>query len=365
MTAANTPTRSYERDAIARMSGYTPGEQPARPVVAKLNTNENPYPPCAAVMAALHGVDGHALRRYPSAMADGFRAEAARLHGLTPAHIIATNGGDELLRLAITTFLEPGRPLGIAEPGYSLYPVLAALHDSPLERVGLADDWSVPADIAARWNAAGVRLAMLVNPHAPSGRLMPVAEVAAIARAFQGVLLLDEAYVDFIDPALAYDSIPLVRELPNVLLLRTMSKGYSLAGLRFAYGVGAPDLVAPMLTKSKDSYNVDAIAQVLATASLVHRDEAAKTWAAVRAERERMRRALADRGFTAPPSQTNFLLATVPAGRGSAQAVYRALADSGIYVRWFDQDRLRDKLRISIGTPQENDTLLAALDRMG
>lgn len=351
---------SYERDAIARMSGYTPGEQPARTVIAKLNTNENPYPPCAAVMDALRGIDGHALRRYPSAMADGFRAEAARLHGLTPDHIIATNGGDELLRLAITTFLEPGGPLGIAEPGYSLYPVLAAVNDSPLVRVPLADDWSIPDGIADRWNAAGARLAMLVNPHAPSGRLTPAAEIAAIARAFNGVLLLDEAYVDFIDPARGYDSIPLVRDLPNVLLLRTMSKGYSLAGLRYAYGIGAPDLVAPMLTKSKDSYNVDAVAQVLATASLKHRDEAARTWAAVRGERERLRAALAERGFDAPPSETNFLLAAVPGG--DARAVYRALADSGIYVRWFDQDRLRDKLRISIGTPEENDALLAALD---
>lgn len=354
---------SYERDAIARMSGYVPGEQPARTVVAKLNTNENPYPPCPAVMDALRAIDGHALRRYPSAMADGFRAEAARLHGLTPDHMIATNGGDELLRLAITTFLEPGGPLGIAEPGYSLYPVLAALHESPLVRVDLADDWSIPGDIAARWNAAGARLAMLVNPHAPSGRLAAPAEIAAIAQAFDGVLLLDEAYVDFIDPARGYDSIPLVRELPNVLLLRTMSKGYSLAGLRFAYGVGAPALVAPMLTKSKDSYNVDAVSQALATAALRHRDEAAKTWAAVRAERDRVQAALAARGFAAPASETNFLLASVPGG--DARALYRTLAEAGIYVRWFDQDRLRDKLRISIGTPQENDALLAALDANG
>jgi len=353
---------TYERDAIARMSGYTPGEQPTRTVIAKLNTNENPYPPCTAVMDALRGIDAHALRRYPSAMADGFRAEAARLHGVTPEHVIATNGGDELLRLAITTFLEPGGPMGIAEPGYSLYPVLAALNESPLVPVPLADDWSLPVGIAERWNEAGARLAMLVNPHAPSGRLSPPAEIFEIARAFRGVLLLDEAYVDFIDPARGYDSIPLVRELPNVLLLRTMSKGYSLAGLRFAYGIGAPALVAPMLTKSKDSYNVDAVAQTLATASLRHRDEAAKTWEAVRVERDRVRAALAQRGFAAPESETNFLLASVPGGDG--RAVYRALADAGIFVRWFDQDRLRDRLRISIGTPEENDALLAALDAM-
>lgn len=354
---------SYERDAIARMSGYVPGEQPARAVVAKLNTNENPYPPCPAVMAALHGISGDALQRYPNAMADGFRTEAARVHDLTADNVIATNGGDELLRLAITTFLEPGGPLGIVEPGYSLYPVLAALNASPLFRVPLADDWSVPADLARRWNDAGIRLAMLVNPHVPSGRLAPVAEIAEIAKAFKGVLLLDEAYVDFIDPDRGYDSTPLVRDLPNVLLLRTMSKGYSLAGLRFAYGLGSPTLIQPMLTKTKDSYNVDAVAQALATASLRHRDEAAKTWQAVRSERTRMTEALTTRGYACPPSQTNFLLADVPGG--NAPSVYRTLAEDGIYVRWFDQDRLRDKLRISIGTPQENDALLAALDRIG
>src|SRR3546814_18742167 len=126
-------------------------------------------------MQALHGIDGHALRRYPSAMADGFRAQAAALHGLTPEHVIATNGGDELLRLAITTYLEPGGPLGIAEPGYSLYPVLAALHDRPLARVELAADWSIPTAIARPWNAARARPALLATQHPPPGRPPPPA----------------------------------------------------------------------------------------------------------------------------------------------------------------------------------------------
>src|SRR3546814_15437213 len=131
-------------------------------------------------MQALHGIDGHALRRYPSAMADGFRAQAAALHGLTPEHVIATNGGDELLRLAITTYLEPGGPLGIAEPGYSLYPVLAALHDSPLARVELAAAWSIPTDIARHRNPAGAPLPLLVHPHAPQRRRTQGAATAAL-----------------------------------------------------------------------------------------------------------------------------------------------------------------------------------------
>jgi histidinol-phosphate aminotransferase len=355
---------TFERENVRRMGGYVPGEQPRR-AVAKLNTNENPFPPCDAVLAALAGIDGEMLRRYPDPTAFGFRTAAARLHGLTPDHIVATNGGDELLRLALTTFLPPGTPLGLAEPSYSLYPVLAAVHDSPVCPVPLADDWSVPADIARRWNRAGARLAILVNPHAPSGRFTSAQELAEVARTFKGVLVIDEAYVDFVDPTSAHDTIALVRDLDNVLLLRTMSKGYSLAGLRLGYGIGSPGLVAPLVSKTKDSYNVDVVAQRVGEAALRHQEEAAASWEFVRTERSRMARELSARGFTCVPSQANFLLATATSQPpGTAPRLLRGLADEGIFVRWFDQDRLRESLRISIGTTDENDALLAALDRL-
>jgi histidinol-phosphate aminotransferase len=354
---------TFERENVRRLAGYVPGEQPAR-AVAKLNTNENPFPPSDAVLAALKEVDGEMLRRYPDPTAWAFRTEAARLHGLTPEHIIATNGGDELLRLALTTFLPPGTPLGLAEPNYSLYSVLAAVHDSPLCSVPLNDDWSVPSDIARRWNRAGARLAILVNPHAPSGSLASVDELAAIARAFKGVLVVDEAYVDFVDPAIKHDTIRLVRECDNVLLLRTMSKGYSLAGLRLGYGIGSPGLIAPMLSKTKDSYNVDAVAQKVGEAALRHRQAAAASWAFVREERLRLAAELTTRGFLCAPSQANFLLATVSGPSGTAGRLLQTLAGEGIFVRWFDQDRLRNNLRISIGTKNENNALLAALDRL-
>jgi len=251
---------TFERENLKRLGGYVSGEQPSR-AKAKLNTNENPFPPFDAVLRVLAGINGEMLRRYPDPTARAFRAEAACLHGLIPDNIIATNGGDELLRLALTTFLPPGSPLGLAEPSYSLYPVLAAVHDSPICAVPLGDDWSAPVNIALRWNAAGAKLAILVNPHAPSGRLTSVEELAAVARAFDGVLLIDEAYVDFVDPGIRHDSIAPVSDLDNVLLLRTMSKGYSLAGLRLGYGIGSPRLIAPMLSKTKDSYNVDVVSQ--------------------------------------------------------------------------------------------------------
>lgn len=347
----------YERPNIQKMHGYTPGEQPASAQVVKLNTNENPYDPAHAVMHALAEVTGDMLRRYPPPLADGFRRVASDVHGVSPDNILATNAGDELLRLAITTFVEPGKPIGTAEPSYSLYPVLADIHGSPTVRVPLADDWAPPADYADKLNDAGVPLAFIVNPHAPSGRLTPVATLAQIARRFRGVLLIDEAYIDFIDPAHAHDSVQLTRDLPNVLLLRTLSKGYSLAGLRFGYAIGPAGLIEPMLTKTKDSYNTDAIAQRLATAALASRSEAAKTWAAVRSERDRLVRELAALGLPCPPSEANFVLAQHP----RARELYQSLKDRHIFVRYFDQDRLRDRLRITIGTPPQNNALLAAL----
>jgi histidinol-phosphate aminotransferase len=330
----------------------------------KLNTNENPYPPSNAVFLKLASLSADILQRYPDPLAQQFRAAAARLHNLSPDHVIATNGGDELLRLALATYLDPGAPLGVLTPSYRLYSVLAAMHDAPLAAVPLESDWSLPADTADRWNASAAPLAIVTNPHAPSGTLLSVAGLDRLARTFKGVLLIDEAYIDFVDPGLCHRTSELVREYPNVLLLRTLSKGYSLAGLRLAYGLGEPDLIAPMLFKTKDSYNVDTISQLIGAAALDDARGAASTWEAVRGSRSHLARALATLGFECHPSQANFLLAKAPIGEGlpSAETLYRALMARGVYVRWFDEDRLRDKLRISVGTPEENAHLVRALE---
>jgi histidinol-phosphate aminotransferase len=161
---------TYERAHLKVMQGYTPGQQPDTPAI-KLNTNENPYPPGPAVAQALSSFPLDMLQRYPDPLAGAFRAGVARLHRLAPANVIATNGGDELLRLALTTFLDPGKPLGLLTPSYSLYSVLATVHGSPLASVPLGNDWSVPDNTAERWNAAGAPLAIMTNPHAPSGTL--------------------------------------------------------------------------------------------------------------------------------------------------------------------------------------------------
>jgi len=354
---------NYERDSIRRMHGYTYGEQPDGADVIKLNTNENPYPPSPAVDAALRAFDASTLRRYPQATADRFRALAAQRHGLSTEHVIVTNGGDELLRMAFTTFLDDGSTFGTTDPSYSLYAVLAAVQSCEVRALPLGDDWSLPRDFAEQMNDVGARLVCVVNPHAPTGALIDADTIGNIANELDGVLVVDEAYVDFVDPALRHDVINLVRAFDNVLLLRTLSKGYSLAGLRFGYGIGAPTLIEPMLTKTRDSYNVDAIAQAVACAGFADLDYAQSTWDRVRTERRRLRDALRMRGFDVPASQSNFLLATVPAEASlGAATLYGALKAHGILVRYFDAPRLDDKLRITIGDPSQNDRLLATID---
>jgi histidinol-phosphate aminotransferase len=353
---------NYERDNIRRMRGYTWGEQPTDGETIKLNTNENPYPPSPRVRATLTGLDANLLRTYPKPTADPLRDRLAALHGIDRDNIIITHGGDEGLRLAMTTFVDPGATFAMAEPSYSLYPVLAEIQDAALYTVPLDDDWRLPPDAAARLNAAGARLTCIVNPHAPSGILLPVAEIETLARALDGVLLVDEAYVDFVAPEQAHDLMGLARDLPNVLLLRTFSKGYSLAGLRLGYLVGSVGLIEPMLTKTRDSYNVDAISQALGEAAVLDQAYAAETWARVRTAREALAAGLTQLGMTMAPSQTNFLLARVPKGaRRSARDLYAFLKQRRILVRYFDVPRLNDALRISIGTELQNQQLIATL----
>ena len=351
---------TYERDNIAKMQGYASGEQPGDPSTIKLNTNENPWPPSPVVQQALDGILASDLRRYPPPTADGFRQLAASRHGLALDNIIATRGGDELLRLVLTTFVDPGETIAVTDPTYSLYPVLAAIQNCHTARIPLEEDWSLPVDFASRVNATGAKLTLLVNPHAPSGALVDAATLRTIAGNIQGLLLIDEAYIDFVDPALGHDCTDLVRDLDNVIILRTLSKGYSLAGLRFGYGMGAAGLIRPMLEKTRDSYNLDFISQKLAEAALGDIEWARDTWQRVREARQVLAGQLATLGWTVYPSQTNFLLATVP-GHPGAEATYQALKAAGVLVRYFNQPRLTDKLRISIGTPDENARLLSAL----
>lgn len=352
----------YERPNIRAMHGYTWGEQPQDTQTIKLNTNENPYPVSARVQAALAAIDVASLRTYPQPTADRLRDAIAERHGLHREQIVVTNGGDEALRLAITTFVEPKAAFGMASPSYSLYPVLANIHDARVVEVPLGDDWTLPEDLAASLNAAGAQLTCLVNPHAPSGQLNDVETLSRIASELDGLLLIDEAYVDFVDPARAYDSTQLLATHDNVLILRTFSKGYSLAGLRLGYLLGSTALIAPIIGKTRDSYNIDHISQTIGLAAFEDLQHAEASWQRVRESRAQLSLALGQLGLTSPPSEANFILVTVPAGaKLDAASLYAGLKAQGILVRYFEAARLDDKLRISVGTPAENERLIAAL----
>lgn len=352
----------FQRPNIARMQGYTSGEQPSDNHTIKLNTNENPYPPSPAVDAALAEITGNDLRRYPQPTADALRDAIASELNLDRAQIVITNGGDEALRLALTTFVEPGKAIAVAEPSYSLYPVLADIHDARVFRVAMDEDWCLPSDFAAQVNASGAQLTCLVNPHAPSGKLLSQDDLDELARQVNGILLIDEAYVDFVDPELGYSAVDLVSKHDNVLILRTFSKGYSLAGMRLGYLLGSQSLIDPIVTKTRDSYNIDHVSQSVGLAAFNDKTYARSTWNSVREQRQLLAHALAELGLTSPPSQTNFLLVTVsPDAPLSAEAIYEELKNRGVLVRYFTTERLQDKLRISIGSARENEQLLSHL----
>jgi histidinol-phosphate aminotransferase len=334
------------------MHAYVPGEQPGPGErVIKLNTNENPYPPSPKVMAAIRALDGETLRRYPNPMAEAFRTVAARLHRVTPDMILAGNGSDEILAMVMRAFLGPGDVLAYPNPTYSLYPVLAQMGEVKVVEVPWGPSWSLPAQALID---TGARATFFANPNAPSGTLVSADDVRALADRFPGVLLVDEAYVDFA----GHDCLGLVKICPNIIISRTFSKGYSLAGLRFGYAVAAPAIVEAM-AKVKDSYNCDALSVTAATVALEDQDYARGTWQAVRDERDRLSAELARRGWDVIPSQTNFVLTAVPNRDGVG--VYRQLKARGILVRYFDKPGLADKIRITVGTRAQNDALLAAL----
>ncbi|HZL34270.1 MAG TPA: histidinol-phosphate transaminase [Tepidisphaeraceae bacterium] len=343
---------SLVRAAVREMSGYTPGEQPtADERVVKLNTNENPFGPSDRVMQAIANVGKETLRRYPSPLADAFRTAAARLHGVSPDMILAGNGSDEILTIATRTFLPPGGKLVCPEPTYSLYPVLAQLQEALYGCVAWGEDWSLPTEalLASRANVI-----YLANPNAPSGTFVSPTKVSELAARFDGLLLIDEAYADFAED----NCLSLVREHANVVICRTLSKAYCLAGLRFGYAIGQPSLIQEMI-KVKDSYNCSALAVAAAIAALGDQTYFKATWVSIRQERQRLSSELTQLGWTVLPSQANFILAAVPDGRG--REAYLSLKRQGILVRFFDKPGLDDKIRITVGDSQQNNALLAGI----
>jgi histidinol-phosphate aminotransferase len=334
------------------MTGYVPGEQPqpGAPII-KLNTNENPYPPSPKAIEVLRTFDGEWLRRYPHPFANEFRQATSEVLGVPPDWIMVGNGSDEVLNVLVRACAEGTRQIVYPIPTYVLYRTLAEMQPAQVVEIPYPEDFRLPIAELAAANGA---ITFIASPNSPSGHSVSIADLRQLASQLSGVLAIDEAYVDFA----AETALPLVQDFENVIILRTLSKGYSLAGLRLGFGIAHPKLLSGLF-KVKDSYNIDAIACAVGAAAM--RDQTYKIACAerVKTARTKLTADLQQLGFKVWPSQGNFLLAQ--SLTADAKTLYLKLKEGGILVRYFQQPGLEDKLRITVGTEPQNRLLVEAL----
>ncbi len=346
---------SYIRPEILGMQGYVPGEQPREGSVIKLNTNENPYPSSPAVQRAIGTAIKMGLQKYPDPMAEAFRHRAAQLLGVAPNWILCGNGSDDLLTIVTRAFVGQGDCLRLPYPSYILYKTLAQLQGAEAEEIHFQKDWSLADDFSKA--RARLKLAYLPNPNSPSGTMIPPARVREIADALPCPLVVDEAYVDFANT----NCMALVKQTDRIMVTRSLSKSYALAGLRFGYIVARPEIIE-QLVKVKDSYNCDSLSIAGATAAIDDQAWLVENRAKVLATRDRLTAGLKKLGFAAVESQANFvwnLHPSVPVRR-----LYEQLKAAGLLVRYMDYAGWGDGLRISVGTDEQIEGLLTLLQGM-
>jgi histidinol-phosphate aminotransferase len=335
------------------MAGYVPGEQPREGAYVKLNTNENPYPPSPRVVAALQeAVASDWLRKYPDPVGTVFRQAAGRALGVDPDAILIGNGSDDILTIVTRAFVPEGGLVVSPSPSYILYRTLAEIQGARYQAVPFTADWQLPAP----WPVRDAHLTLVPNPNSPSGSAVPTAQLAALADQLSGPLVIDEAYADFAEGnALA------LHQRENVIVSRTLSKSYSLAGMRFGFGVARPALVRELI-KVKDSYNCDVLSLVAATAALEDQDYLHRTRDRILRTRQRLECELAALGFAVTPSQANFVWCRRETP--SAKSLYEVLKRRKILVRYMSYAGYGDGLRITVGTDEEVDRLLQELRGM-
>ncbi len=346
------------RRNIAEMAGYVPGFQPADEAAwIKLNTNENPYPPSPKVREAILaevGADGGNLRKYPDAASREMRQVAGELYGFDPSWVISANGSDELLNNLIRAFAGEGEEVGYVHPSYSYYATLAEIQGAKIRTFGLTEDFRIK-DFPARYEG---KIFFLTSPNAPLGFAFPLAYIEEMATRCAGALVVDEAYVDFAGD----NALELVRKYDNVIVTRTFSKSYSLAGMRLGLAIARPQVIAA-LDKIRDHYHLDRLALAAASAALRDQDHLAETVGRIRATRAWFTAELRRLGYRVIDSQTNFVFASPADGNG--RRVYEALYARKILVRHFSDPLLAHGMRITIGTRQEMEKTLAALAEIG
>ncbi|MGQ3685730.1 MAG: histidinol-phosphate transaminase [Candidatus Loosdrechtia sp.] len=342
---------SYFRNTIEKISGYIPGEQPKDGVFIKLNTNENPYPPSPKVLQALRETINESLRLYPDPAATAARLKIAEILGIKPERVMAGNGSDDLLSIIIRSFVNPGDKVVFPYPSYMLYETLAELQDASAYTIDFTGNYSLPEGFVVK----DAKVTFIANPNSPSGTMISPDEISGIASRIDGVLVIDEAYADFSEE----NCLSLVEHHDNIIILRTLSKSYSLAGIRFGFCIAQEPIIQGLM-KVKDSYNVDRLSIAAAVAALEDQDNMKMNVRKITETRQSLTTALQDMGFSVYPSKTNFILAECMEGI-SAYELYQALKSRKVLVRYFNLRRLDNCLRITIGTKEEIDILLKHL----
>ncbi len=345
----------YWTDAVKNIKPYVPGEQPKDRRYIKLNTNENPYPPSPKAIDAIKRAADDTLRLYPDPSGDALRDTIAEYFGLQRTNVFIGNGSDELLAFCFPAFFEPsGPPILFAEITYSFYPVYAAFFNTPYRLIPVDGEFNVPVEGYFQENGGII----IANPNAPTGKGLDLASVETILKKnVASVVVLDEAYIDFGGRSAA----GLTNRYPNLLVIRTLSKSHSLAGLRVGYALGNEELIEG-ITRVKDSinsYTVDRLAQAGAREAI--KDDAwfQETRSKIIATRERVTARLKDRGFLVIPSEANFIFISNP--QCPARILFQRLREKGVLVRYFDKPKIDNYLRVSIGTDEEMDGFLAAV----
>ena len=344
--------KSYFRPAIDAMAGYTPGEQPVMQNLVKLNTNENPYPPSPKAIKMIREGDFERLRLYPSPTGDPLRDQLAELHGLKRDNIILGNGSDDILTMMFRSFTDAERSVAFVEPTYSLYPVLADLQGTSYKKIDLKNDFSLPDDLEEQ--ASGANMFILTRPNAPTGNSFPLARVKQFCQAFDGIVLIDEAYAEFA----ADNCIDLVNEFANVVVSRTFSKSCSGAGIRLGFAMANEKIIEGMM-KVRDSYNVSMMTQLVGNAILCDLAYLEECREKVKATRSRMVFGLESVGFEVVPSQANFVFAAPPDGDGDA--CFKYLRENAVIVRYFPGSVTGKYIRITVGNDNQVDRLLELL----
>ena len=340
------------------MKGYVPGFQPDDIASwIKLNTNENPYPPSPKVVEAILaelGSDGASLRTYPSASSQKLREAAGELYGFDPSWIIMANGSDEVLNNLIRACAGEGQDVGYVHPSYSYYSTLAEIQGAAVCTYGLTDAFKVEA-FPEYYNG---KIFFLTTPNSPLGFAFPLDYIEEIARNCGGLLVIDEAYADFADQ----NALQLVKKYENVVVTRTLSKSYALAGMRLGLAIARPEIIAA-LDKIRDHYNLDRLAQAACVAALQDQTYFRESCRKIIETREWFTRELNAIGYNVVPSQGNFVFASPPDNNG--KRVYDGLFERKILVRLLSDPLLAHGLRISIGTRDEMAATLAAIREIG